>query len=602
MSPAAAYSSPMGVMPYLELKVSALGLRGISGGVGGVFAVLLRRTARPPYWVEVGRSEAVRGEAAPAWVESFEVSLPGKASNAASPSAAVGAGDGDGEYRVAVFVEGKGGRRAGELARCRLVGVADVNVGRFLGGGGDGGIAGCGRGGVVVCEVLRGRRESDAAPKEREAAGDGRRPSSGRFSAWTGGNGVLGRAPSESGATALSAVSGDGGWGRRGRGAVVLSGERVTPCRPGHLFTLRFEIAFRGRSGGGGGVFYVLYREVAGEDHEFAPVYRSEVLPGGGGRRLEFSPARVRKERLCAGDESRRLRVEVFRERGGGGVSVGFVDCSVGSFRFARPGGVMFVEQRDGGDGAGVGSGGRVLFEGARLGTPTRGGSLESELRLRGVGFYWDPISRHASGGGGSGGDFVDVDEDGRSAAALLRGTRAPVKQIPRGVSYMSVRAAKIAEVREEWDRNRAERERREALERSTVPVVVCGGGGLERDELPPTSPVSPAVAKERRALHTRSRVHDPGTGTQPEVVTVTPGRSVKELVGMFMANGGDESTSWLRPPRVVPDDDDSGSDTSFTPLLNWDSACTASASEDTDVIPFELPASAASFTSPFLP
>lgn len=198
-------------------------------------------------------------------------------------------------------------------------------------------------------------------------------------------------------------------------------------------------------------VFYVLYRALRGSgDKDFTPVYRSEVLDVYGLKsgQVNFQAATIRSERLYGMNEHRMLRIEFFHYNPGNGRArpVGYTDTSASSFRYAQKGGNLYVLPSAGGGSYAhslrhnlpVLVSARMAFDAAAMSIVTRRGTLCSTFSMYATDFRWtSALSAKASS---QFNDYVAVDSDGRNGAA------APAVRcdVPRGVSYLSMRASRV--------------------------------------------------------------------------------------------------------------------------------------------------------------
>lgn len=221
-----------------------------------------------------------------------------------------------------------------------------------------------------------------------------------------------------------------------GRGVVSVVAERVVE-ENGHGVSIQMGFAYNSKAWGEKGgkrarkAFYVIYRAIlnGAADTDWLPVYRSEVVDpykhrAGG---ILFESASLRAETLFGSDENRGLRIEMFHYSGSGPhVALGFVQTSFAAFRFAKPGGRMFVVPAEGG---GVRRA-EVILETAKIGLTTRRGDINSVFCLKAEGFVW--------GGCDDGGDdYLERDAFGRTGIDVFIGQEG---RLPRGVSYMAKR------------------------------------------------------------------------------------------------------------------------------------------------------------------
>jgi hypothetical protein len=188
-------------------------------------------------------------------------------------------------------------------------------------------------------------------------------------------------------------------------------------------------------------VFFVLYRAIPGSDAVYTPVYRSEVLDVFADRKTprSFRTATIRAERLHGVNEHRPLRVEFFHNSRAGGphAPIGYVQMSASSFKYARPGGKLFVVPNRA---AGLASA-SVVFDSAVMAEETRRATLASGFSMHATGFVWGSTF-NAQGHVVE--DYLERDENGRSVRAVEGVGSKTRKPIPRGVSYMSLLASRI--------------------------------------------------------------------------------------------------------------------------------------------------------------
>ncbi|GAB0496462.1 hypothetical protein MMPV_007774 [Pyropia vietnamensis] len=474
---------------YVEVKVAAFGLR---GRLLDPFAALLTPSS-PGHWEEVARTEIVYQDANPAWVTSFELPLRD-------------ATDATRAYKVAVA--SYDGRKGPELSKHPRLGGADFTLDRILDK----------RDGVIErvlrdktgkvderlgCLILCGEVITRMSPPhmfnitlgitaDADAAGPKGlhgpevvdppppRPRKGR------------RASLPVGATAA---------GRGGR-------EEHLGGRPGRRGSKRIS---RGSMGGNGGgvvdakaasaaavaclppgrkVFYVLYRAIVNgvADEDWTPVYRSEVISCAardGLAATTWECASLSAERLYGNNENRGLRFEFFHYGDvatGGHVPLGFVQTSASAFKFARPGGKLFmVPVPLSGLKRGV-----VSLDTLKLGLASRKGGLSSVFILHASSFVWgrrsafggvDPVwmdnwvDRDAYGrkrvigleeeeemAAGSGDDEDgegredppgDSDGEGADGKENQKTPKDMPKVMPRGISYMGSRAKRLESARD---------------------------------------------------------------------------------------------------------------------------------------------------------
>lgn len=465
---------------YVEVKVAAFGLR---GRLLDPFAALLTPSS-PGHWEEVARTEIVYHDANPAWVTSFELPLRD-------------ASDAGRAYKVAVA--SYDGRKGAELSKHPRLGGADFTLDRILDKR-DGVIErvlrdktgkvderlGC----LILCGEVINRvspphmfnitlgitADADAAgptglhgPELTDAPPP--RPRKGRRASLPvapGATGRGGREPPGRSRRASKRIS----RGSMGGGAVdakAASAAAVACLPPGRK------------------VFYVLYRAIVNgvADEDWTPVYRSEVISCAardGLSATSWECASLSAERLYGNNENRGLRFEFFHYGDvatGGHVPLGFVQTSASAFKFARPGGKLFmVPVPLSGLKRGV-----VSLDTLKLGLASRKGGLSSVFILHASSFVWgrrsafggvDPnwmdnwVDRDAYGrkrvigveeeeemAADSGDDDDGEDPPGDSDADDGDGKenqKTPKdmpKVMPRGISYMGSRAKRLESARD---------------------------------------------------------------------------------------------------------------------------------------------------------
>lgn len=231
--------------------------------------------------------------------------------------------------------------------------------------------------------------------------------------------------------------------GKRGR--LIICGEKIVVSDVKHMFSIQFGFgAGCGVWGPEGGkkakkVFYVIYRAILNgvADEDWAPVYRSEILDPYAARNvsLNFEGASIRAEDLYGMDENRGLRFEIFHySPSGPHIPLGFVQTSAGSFKFAKPGGKLYMIPV-------AGSGLRaasVSLDMAKIGLTTRRGGVSSVFCLRAEGFTWG-----GGKGDGDGDDYLERDVYGRKRIEWDEDNE-PTMGLPRGVSYMGSRLNRV--------------------------------------------------------------------------------------------------------------------------------------------------------------
>lgn len=156
-------------------------------------------------------------------------------------------------------------------------------------------------------------------------------------------------------------------------------------------------------------------------------MYRSEILDAYVHQKqdLMFEGASIRAEHLYGMDENRALRFELFHYNPSGPhTPLGFVQTSASAFKYAKPGGKLYVVPTKGSDMRA----GHVMLDMAKIGLTTRRGGTSSVFCLRASGFVW--------GGVGEEDDYLERDAYGRTGLEVV----AQKECMPRGVSYMGSR------------------------------------------------------------------------------------------------------------------------------------------------------------------
>lgn len=174
-------------------------------------------------------------------------------------------------------------------------------------------------------------------------------------------------------------------------------------------------------------------------DEDWVPVYRSEIRDAYAARDSDvmFDGATLSAENLYANDENRGLRFEVFHySPTGPHIPLGFVQTSASAFKYAKPGGKLFMV-------AVPGSRllrGTVFLDMAKTGLSTRRGGVSSVFCLRAGNFVWGREDQEDDAGD----DYLERDADGRKRVEWVGD--GPQQMMPTGVSYISSRR-KIAAV-----------------------------------------------------------------------------------------------------------------------------------------------------------
>jgi len=453
---------------YVEVKVAAFGLR---GRLLDPFAALLTPSS-PGHWEEVARTEIVYNDANPAWVTSFELPLHD-------------ASDTDRAYKVAIA--SYDGRKSAELSKHPRLGGADFTLERILDK----------RDGVIErvlrdksgkaderlgCLILCGEVITRASPphmfnitigitSDADAAGP----------AGLHGPEVAEQATTPRGKARRASLpvspTGSSVDRRARRGSKRISHRGVTP---GAVDAKAASAAAVACLPPGRKVFFVLYRAIVNgvADEDWTPVYRSEVIScvaRDGLSATTWECASLPAERLYGNNENRGLRIEFFHYGDvamGGHVPLGFVQTSASAFKFARPGGKLFmVPVPLSGLKRGV-----VSLDTLKLGLASRKGSLSSVFILHASSFVWgkrsafggvDPVwmdnwvDRDAYGrkrvigleeeeemAARSDEEAGDYDSEGGSKENQKTPKDMP-KVMPRGISYMGSRAKRLESARD---------------------------------------------------------------------------------------------------------------------------------------------------------
>ncbi|CAN8073234.1 unnamed protein product [Agarophyton chilense] len=228
----------------------------------------------------------------------------------------------------------------------------------------------------------------------------------------------------------------------RKRGSVVICGEKVTPSPLKHMYSIQFGFSKQSAAWGphtgrkAKRCFYVIYRAIINgvADEDWTPVYRSEILdpydrPNDD---IMFEGASIRAEHLYGMDENRGLRFEMFHYNSSGPhIPLGFVQTSASAFKYAKPGGKLYMVPVPGSTMKQA----HVTLEMAKMGLTTRRGGVSSVFCLRATGFTWG-----RPGEGLEGDDYLERDAYGRTRIDDI----APREQMPRGVSYMGSRIHRL--------------------------------------------------------------------------------------------------------------------------------------------------------------
>lgn len=223
------------------------------------------------------------------------------------------------------------------------------------------------------------------------------------------------------------------------RGKLIICGERVLMPSVKHMFSIQFGFSYNSHAWGPESgkkarkAFYVIYRAIINgvADEDWTPVYRSEIVDPyqGRGQDLMFEGASIRAEHLYGMDENRGLRFELFHYSSSGPhVPLGFVQTSASAFKYAKPGGKLYMVPVP----ASTMKSAHVSLDMAKIGLTTRQGGVSSVFCLKASGFTWG-----LPGEGLMGDDYLERDAYGRTRIEFLDGY-VPGQGLPRGVSYMS--------------------------------------------------------------------------------------------------------------------------------------------------------------------
>lgn len=172
-------------------------------------------------------------------------------------------------------------------------------------------------------------------------------------------------------------------------------------------------------------------------------MYRSEILDvyDTRNRDVMFEGASVSALHLYGDHEHRGLRFEIFHYNSSGPhVPIGFIQTSASAFKFARPGGKLFVVPAQGY----CLKGGQVILKMAKMGLTTRRGDMNSVFSLQATEFTW---RKH--GESEENDTYLERDTYGRTRYEVPE-TEAGF--MPRGVSYMSARRQKAATDEDDGD------------------------------------------------------------------------------------------------------------------------------------------------------
>ena len=143
-----------------------------------------------------------------------------------------------------------------------------------------------------------------------------------------------------------------------------------------------------------------------------------------------FEGASIRAEHLYGMDENRGLRFELFHySNSGPHVPLGFVQTSAGAFKYAKPGGKLYMVPVPG---SGMRSA-HVNLEMAKIGLTSRRGDVSSLFCLQACNFSWGVPEETVD-------DYLERDAYGRTRIEFLQNREV----MPRGVSYMGSRVNRM--------------------------------------------------------------------------------------------------------------------------------------------------------------
>lgn len=165
-------------------------------------------------------------------------------------------------------------------------------------------------------------------------------------------------------------------------------------------------------------------------------MYRSEILDPYAQRSQDimFEGASIRAEHLYGMDENRGLRFEVFHYNPNGPhIPLGFVQTSASAFKYAKPGGKLYMVPVPGSTIKQA----SVSLDMAKIGLTTRRGGVSSVFCLRAKDFTWG-----RPGEGLLGDDYLERDSYGRTRVEWIDQENIPT--LPRGVSYMGSRVNRM--------------------------------------------------------------------------------------------------------------------------------------------------------------
>ena len=446
---------------YVEVKVAGVDLHGRRLDP---FAVIFAKDTKSS-WQEMQRTEIVWEDNNPAFVESFEVPY-------------IHQEDRFRPLRVVIYNKTS---KSNELKRNTFIGCAEFTLDRML----------CKKDGVIE-RILRDKR---GRSRGGGGAGGGTlgKEGSGRLGYLIICGEEIERSPTPhmySIQFGFEKWSGAWGWevGKVDRERYMDGGPLGIARDVGRRRSLRTSL-----SGGGGGgeyygedlrysgrrgslrraskkmrkpqkLFYVIYRAIMNGvvDADWAPVYRSEILDPGATPEMDisFEGATLPAERLYGSDENRGLRFELFHfDEYGRHRALGFIQTSAAAFRYARPGGKLFMVPHNvslgGDDDADDATGthrdmilksATVNLQMLKNGLTTRKGGISSLFVFKATDFKWGAIGENMAENERFA-NWVDRDSYGRKVTVFSEEEAKHI--LPRGFGYTGSRLKIIASQRQ---------------------------------------------------------------------------------------------------------------------------------------------------------
>lgn len=232
------------------------------------------------------------------------------------------------------------------------------------------------------------------------------------------------------------------GRSERKRGSVIICGEKVKPAAVKHMYSIQFGFAKRSDVWGSASrrkarrCFYVIYRAIINGvgDEDWTPVYRSEVVDPfrNVDRECMFEGASIQAEHLYGMDENRALRFELFHyNQSGTHIPLGFVQTSASAFKYAKPGGKLYMVPVSGSTLKQA----FVTLDMAKMGLTTRRGGVSSVFCLKADAFVWGKPGETVQSD-----DYLERDSYGRTRVEAI----VDREHMPRGVSYMGSRLHRL--------------------------------------------------------------------------------------------------------------------------------------------------------------